>query len=124
MAIEQSFYNPLPPKVSETPHQHSVCRCVRGGGLPSAAEGVHDDNVYSIACELMFIRPFRFVHTEHFFAILYFSGLVDLIIAKDNKAVIEILLKGRSIKMRYVHRADRVNLGWLYDVFFSSNFRC
>ena len=124
MAIEQSFYNPLPSKVSETPDRDSVCRFVRGGGLPSAAEGVHDDNLYSIACELMFIRPFRFVHAENLFAILNFSGPVDPIIAKDNNATIEILLKGRFIKMRHVHQADRVNLDWLYDVFFSSNFRC
>ena len=72
----------------------------------------------------MFIRPVRFVHAENFFAILYFSGPVDLIIANDNNAIIEILLKGRSIKMRHVHRADRVNLDWLYDVFFSSSFLC
>ena len=42
---------------------------------------------------------------------------VDLIIVADNEAVIKILAKGRSAKLRHVHRTHRVNLDWLYEVF-------
>ena len=74
-------------------------------------------NLYTIAGELMSITPFRFDHVQGFFAIREWSGPVELIIAEDNEATIKILLKGRSTKMRYVHRTHRVNLDWLYEVF-------
>ena len=81
-------------------------------------------NFYTIAGELMSITPFRFDHVENFFAIREWSGLVELIIAEDTEATIQILLKGRSTKMQHVHRTHRVNLDWLYEVFTSSNTRC
>ena len=72
----------------------------------------------------MEIIPFRFDHVENFFAVREFSSPVDLIIAEDNEATIKILLKGRSTKLRHVHRTHRVNLDWLYEVFASTNTRC
>ena len=38
-------------------------------------------------------------------------------VAEDNEAVIKILAKGRSAKLRHVHRTHRVNLDWLYEAF-------
>ena len=119
--IKQSFDNPLHPK---TPDRDSVRRPVRAGGGRSTATGLHNDNIFSIAGELMSIIPFRFDHVEIFFAVREFSGLVDLIIAEDNEATIKILLKCRSTNMRHVHRTHRVNLDWLYEVFSSNNSRC
>ena len=42
---------------------------------------------------------------------------VQLIVAEDNEAVIKILAKGRSAKMRHIHRTHRVNTDWLYEAF-------
>ena len=62
-AMKQSFYNPLPP---QTPDRDSVRRPVRRGGR-SIATGLHSDNVFSIAGELMSITQFRFDHVDNFF---------------------------------------------------------
>jgi hypothetical protein len=43
--------------------------------------------------------------------------MVNLIVAEDNEAVIKILAKGRSGKLRHVPRTHRVNIDWLYDAF-------
>ena len=40
---------------------------------------------------------------------------VKLIVAEDNEAVIKVLAKGRSPKLRHVARTHRVNLDWCYD---------
>ena len=42
---------------------------------------------------------------------------VKLVIAEGNEAVITILSKGRSSKMRHVARTHRVNIDFLYEVF-------
>ena len=55
------------------------------------------------------IRGFYERRTKH--------PLVKLIVAEDNEAVIKILSKGRSAKLRHVARTHRVNLDWLYDLF-------
>ena len=83
-SLKQSFYNPLPPK---TPERDSARRPVRGGGR-STATGLHNDNLFAIAGELIFIIPVRFDHLENFFAVLEFSGPVDRSIAVDNEATI------------------------------------
>ena len=38
-----------------------------------------------------------------------------LYIFEDNEAVIKMIIKGRSPKMRHVSRTDRVALDWLFD---------
>ena len=45
------------------------------------------------------------------------SGLAKLVLLEDNEAVIKILAKGRSAKLRHVARTHRVNLDFLYDIF-------
>ena len=72
----------------------------------------------------MEITPFRFDHVDNFLAVREFCSPVNLIIAEDNEATIKILLKGRSIKLRHVHRTHRVNLDWLYEIFCSTSCRC
>ena len=42
---------------------------------------------------------------------------VKLIVAEDNEAVIKILAKGRSAKLRHINRTHRVNTDWLYECF-------
>ena len=42
---------------------------------------------------------------------------VKLIIAEDNEAVIQIISKGRSAKMRHIHRTHRVDTDWFYEIF-------
>ena len=72
----------------------------------------------------MEIIPFRFDHIDNFLAVRSFCSPVNLIIAEDNEATIKILLKGRSTKLRHVHRTHRVNLDWLYELFSSTSCRC
>ena len=42
-------------------------------------------------------------------------GESQLYIFKDNEAVIQMIIKGRSPTMRYVFRTHRVALDWLFD---------
>ena len=46
----------------------------------------------------MSITPFRFDKVENFLAIRECSGPVELMIAEDDEATINILLKGRLLK--------------------------
>ncbi len=54
---------------------------------------------------------------KHFFDTRSEFPMVNLIVAEDNEAVIKILAKGRSGKLRHVPRTHRVNIDWLYDAF-------
>ncbi len=54
---------------------------------------------------------------KHFFDTRSDFPMVNLIVAEDNEAVIKILAKGRSGKLRHVPRTHRVNIDWLYDAF-------
>ncbi len=54
---------------------------------------------------------------KHFFDTRSEFPMVNLIVAEDNEAVIQILAKGRSGKLRPVPRTHRVNIDWLYDAF-------
>ena len=110
---KQSFYRPLPSPASQI---HSRGSLVRGGGSSGS--------LFSIAGELMEITPFRFDHVDNFLAVREFCSPVNLIIADDNEATIKILLKGRSIKLRHVHRTHGVNLDWLYEIFYRTSCRC
>ncbi len=42
---------------------------------------------------------------------------MKLAVAEDNEAVIKILKKGRSAKLRHIHRTHRVDTDWLYEIF-------
>ena len=72
----------------------------------------------------MEITPFRFDHVDNVLAVREFCSPVNFIIAEDNEATIKTRLKGRSTKLRHVHRTRRVNLDWLYEVFSSPSCRC
>ena len=72
----------------------------------------------------MEIVPFRFDHIDNFLSVREFCSPVILIIAEDNEATIQILLKMRSSKLRHIHRTHRVNIDWLYDLFSSTSCRC
>ena len=52
-----------------------------------------------------------------------FRGLLISSSPRINEAIIKILLKGRSTKLRHV-RTHRVNLDWLYGVFSSNSAHC
>ena len=54
---------------------------------------------------------------KHYFQRRELFPSVKLIVAEDNEAVIKILAKGRSAKLRHVQRTHRVNLDFLYDAF-------
>ena len=63
------------------------------------------------------LGPHAFDAIKNFFDTRDKFPVVNLIIAEDNEAVIKILQKGRSAKLRHVARTHRVNLDWTYDVF-------
>ncbi len=63
------------------------------------------------------IAPPRLDHVEDFFAARALGPKVELIVAEDNETAIKIIRKGRSAKMRRVHRTHRVDTDWLYEVF-------
>ena len=111
--LKQTFYRPLLSPAFQVHNRRSLVR----GGCSSGS-------LFSIAGELMETIPFRFDHVENFFAVREFSSPVDLIIAENSDATITILFKGRSTKLRHVHRTHRVNLDWLYEVFASTNTKC
>ena len=41
--------------------------------------------------------------------------MTDLIIAEDNQAVIKIVQKARSMALRHLPRAHRIDLQWLFE---------
>ncbi len=63
------------------------------------------------------IVPPRLDHVEDFFAARALGPKVELIVAEDNEAVMKISRKGRSAKMRHVHRTHSVDIDWLDEVF-------
>jgi hypothetical protein len=44
------------------------------------------------------------------------ATITDLIIAEDNQAVIKIIQKARSMALRHLPRAHRIDLQWLFEV--------
>ena len=44
------------------------------------------------------------------------SGLGELVVLEDNDAVIKMIVKGRTNRMRHVPRTHRIDLDWLFDV--------
>ena len=90
----------------------------------SCSWGGSKGSLFLIAGELIEITPFRFDHVDNFLAVIEFCSPSNLIIAEDNEATIKILLKGRSTKLRHVHRTHRVNLESLYEIFYSTSCRC
>jgi hypothetical protein len=44
------------------------------------------------------------------------SGLGELVVLEDNDAVIKMIMKGRTNRMRHVPRTHRIDLDWLFDV--------
>jgi len=44
------------------------------------------------------------------------AGNATLVVLEDNDAVIKMLIKGRTDKMRHVSRTHRIDLDWLFDV--------
>ena len=110
---KQSFCRPLLSLAFQTHNRGSL---VRGGGSSGS--------LFSITGELIEKTSFRFDHVENFFAVREFCRPAEFIVAEDNEATIKILFRGRSTKLRHVHRTHRVNIDWLYEVFSSTNCRC
>ncbi len=46
---------------------------------------------------------------------------MKFVVAEDNEAVIKIIKKGRSAKLRHIHRTHRVDTDWLYEIFSEPN---
>ena len=44
------------------------------------------------------------------------SGLGELVVLEDNDAVIKMIMKDRTNRMRHVPRTHRIDLDWLFDV--------
>ena len=63
----------------------------------------------------MQIGAHAFDGIEHFFDSGSRFPEVRLVVAEDNEAVIKILQKGRSGKLRHVARTHRVNIDWLFE---------
>jgi hypothetical protein len=59
----------------------------------------------------------RLEHVENFYLAKSYCPQVKLVVAEDNEAVIKIIKKGRSAKLRHIHRTHRVDTDWLYEIF-------
>ncbi len=59
----------------------------------------------------------RLEHVENFYLAKQYCPQVKLVVAEDNEAVIKIIKKGRSAKLRHIHRTHRVDTDWLYEIF-------
>ena len=59
----------------------------------------------------------RLEHVENFYLAKKHCPQVKLVVAEDNEAVVKIIKKGRSAKLRHIHRTHRVDTDWLYDFF-------
>ena len=56
-------------------------------------------------------------HVENFHLAKSFCPQVKLVVAEDHEAVIKIIKKGRSAKLRHIHRTHGVDTDWLYEIF-------
>ncbi len=59
----------------------------------------------------------RLEHVENFYLARQYCPQVKFVVAEDNEAVIKIIKKGRSAKLRHIHRTHRVDTDWLYEIF-------
>ncbi len=95
----------------ETPARRIVTiDCARPGGPTGGTDSRSSSKNPAIV-------PPGLDHVEDFFAARALGPTVELIVAEDNEAVMKIIRKGRSAKMRHVHRTHRVDTDWLYEVF-------
>ncbi len=67
--------------------------------------------------EMSILGTLRLEHVENFYLARKHCPQVKLVVAEDNEAVIKIIKKGRSAKLRHIHRTHRVDTDWLYENF-------
>ena len=67
--------------------------------------------------EMSTLGALRLEHVENFNLAKQYCPQVKLVVAEDNEAVIKIIKKGRSAKLRHIHRTHRVDTDWLYELF-------
>jgi hypothetical protein len=66
----------------------------------------HSNGMYSILSNVDYVSPTLPPH----------QGNAKLICLEDNDAVIKMLIKGRTNKLRHVPRTHRIDLDWLFEV--------
>ena len=66
----------------------------------------HSNGMYSILSNVDYVSPTLPPHQGH----------AKLIRLEDNDAVIKMLIKGRTNKLRHVPRTHRINLDWSFEV--------
>ena len=86
----------------------------RGGVRQISAPKIADAELLR---EMSILGTLRLEHVENFYRAKKLCPQVKLVVAEDNEAVIKIIMKGRSAKLRHIHRTHRVDTDWLYDFF-------
>ncbi len=111
---KENWYVELNSQPAQTFYQSSK----RSSGLGSPpVPGAPTGGDAELLREISILGTLRLEHVENFYLAKQYCPQVKLVVAEDNEAVIKIIKKGRSAKLRHIHRTHRVDTDWLYEIF-------